>query len=141
MAVEGGSEEKALAALDKPSHLVDEFNKIEAEKAEAAVDSNEYTFKISRPVRGWTISMDVVGTAEDALAFMDGLDGLFGGAVANAPAQTAAPVSTYDAPVTEGEEPMCPKHNVAMRSSKFGGFYCTAADTDNSNGYCREKIK
>lgn len=35
--------------------------------------------------------------------------------------------------------PICPVHNLEMKVSKFGGFYCTAQNDDES--YCKHKIK
>lgn len=34
--------------------------------------------------------------------------------------------------------PLCKVHNVDMKPSKFGGFYCTQQNADGS--YCKEKF-
>lgn len=47
-------------------------------------------------------------------------------------APTAGPAST----------PVCPKHGPdKVKPSKFGGFYCQAADDEEPKGYCSWKAK
>lgn len=38
--------------------------------------------------------------------------------------------------------PVCPTHGAEkVKPSKYGGFYCTAADDSQERGYCVWKVK
>ena len=55
------------------------------------------------------------------------------------PAQNA-PQAPAAAPT--GAPPACPKHGAdKVKVSKFGGWYCTAADDSEEKGYCAWKQK
>lgn len=55
----------------------------------------------------------------------------------NGPQAAAAPQA---APA--GAAPACPRHGAdRVKTSKFGGWYCTAADDSEEKGYCAWKQK
>lgn len=61
------------------------------------------------------------------------------------PVVTSTPVQNGPqaaAPVQGGSKPACPKHGYEkVDASKFGGWYCKAADDSEAKGYCSWKAK
>lgn len=67
----------------------------------------------------------------------DGVD--FHPVVTSQPAQNAPQAA---ATPQGGSQPVCPRHGgEKVKPSKFGGWYCTAADDDTEKGYCTWKAK
>jgi len=54
-----------------------------------------------------------------------------------APAATQAPARPRV--LDNAGNPPCPRHEIPMRNSKFGGWYCSAQEADDS--YCGEKVR
>lgn len=46
---------------------------------------------------------------------------------------------TEHTPAAGDSVPMCPDHQVPMRKSKYGGYYCGRKTADG--GYCKRKVK
>ena len=114
----------------KSGHLVEEALRLGANKK-----MSDHNFKLSRRVNGWDVEMDYFGTPEDTATLLAALDGIFGPAPQASPAAAATPATTENG----GTPPSCPRHNVLMRVSKYGGFYCTAQDPEG--GYCDQKVR
>lgn len=58
------------------------------------------------------------------------------------PAVTTTAQNGPSAPAPAGVAPVCPKHGgEKVKPSKFGGFYCTAADDSTDKGYCSWKAQ
>ena len=59
------------------------------------------------------------------------------------PATASTPAARASGVTERGADgvPICPKHGQKMKVSQYGGYFCTAADPDTTNGKCKEKVK
>lgn len=51
------------------------------------------------------------------------------------------PTTSASAPAAPSGDLTCPKHQRKLKPSQFGGYFCTAADEDETNGRCKYKVK
>lgn len=129
--VQSGS--KSIDELLTESHLVREALRL------GATIVNTYDWRISFYVGNFAVAHEINATPEEMLEWINQLKGLVpnnGGQIKSEVVQNQSQTSL---PEAGGEAPLCPTHQESMRTSKFGGWYCTIRGEDGN--YCKQKIK